>query len=353
MDIAAHRVNADNQLEEIIPPEGGPWGSDRININFENFLISISGGPALSDFRNNMEDFIMMQRQFEQKKCAFMYVDDDSMVMMRIPSSFCKSHKTHNHENLNESIRQMQCSENVHFKSDKMRMKAKLFRDFFKEPIEGVLKTVTEVLSKIPDEIQTIICVGGFSDCSLLKSALHATFPKKTIIIPEEAVTAIMKGAIIFGRDQSIVNKRVSRLTYGLDWNEEFDPTVHDPAKREEVDDGHMCRDIFLKLIGKGEEIPYNKPTQQIEAYVKSRYQTVIDFPFYRSEIKDSPRYIDDIGCHLMGTLSVKLMENKHNSLDRCVKLKVYFGATELMAEAEDNSGNTYQVTFYLEETEH
>ncbi|XP_053400873.1 heat shock 70 kDa protein 12A-like [Mercenaria mercenaria] len=246
----------------------------------------------------------------------------------------------------------MPISDDVEFKGDKIRIKTKLFRSFFTDTIDGILETVDGVLSKIPESIDTIICVGGFSGCQLLKDAFRAKFPDKTVIIPPEAVTSIMKGAIIFGRDQSVINKRISRHTYGLDWNEDFDTEIHDPNKREETDDGHVCRDIFRKLIGKGDQVPYDEPTQKIDAYVKSKYQNVIDFPFYRSEIKENPKYIDEIGCHLMGTMRVYLGESKVKSLDRCVKLKVYFGATELKAEAEDDTGKKYEVTINLEETQ-
>ncbi|XP_060569786.1 heat shock 70 kDa protein 12A-like isoform X2 [Ruditapes philippinarum] len=348
LDIAAHRVNGNFQFEEIIPPEGGPWGGDNINFKYEQFLQRISGAPAFSKFRNkNMEDFLMMQRHFENKKCAFNDRGDNAKVTMLVSESFRSLHEQHNREKLTESVRQMTISEDVEFKADKMRIKSTLFRSFFTETIDGILETVQDVLCKIPDNIDTIICVGGFSDCQLLKESIRAKFPDKTVIIPPEASTTIMKGAVIFGRDQSVVNKRISRYTYGLDWNEEFDPARHDPEKREETDDGPVCRDIFKTLIVKGDEIPYNKPTQEIEAYVKSKYQTVIEFPFYRSEILNNPIYIDEIGCHLIGTMSVDIGESR--SLDSCVKLKVYFGATELRAEAKDESGKQYEVKFKLD----
>ncbi|XP_053390945.1 heat shock 70 kDa protein 12A-like, partial [Mercenaria mercenaria] len=350
LDIAAHRVNDDCQFEEVIVPDGGPLGGDNINMKYDQFLVKLSGGPAFSKFRDeNMEDYLTMQRLFENKKCAFKDTSDDSKVNISIPESFRTLHEMHNQEKLTESVRQMAISDDVEFKADKMRIKTKLFRSFFTETIDGVLNTVECVLSKMYEKIDTLTCVGGFSDCQLLKDAFHAKFPDQTVIIPEEAVTSIMKGAIIFGRDQSVVNKRISRYTYGLDWNEDFDPDNHDPSKREETDNGHVCRDIFRKLIGKGDEVPYNKPTQEIEAFVKSKYQTVIDFPFYRSEIEENPKYIDAIGCHLIGTMRVNLGESKIKSLDRYVKLKVYFGETELRAEAIDDTGKKYDVTINIE----
>ncbi|XP_053399990.1 heat shock 70 kDa protein 12B-like [Mercenaria mercenaria] len=64
LDIAAHRVNGHCQFEEIIPPYGGPWGGDNINLKYEQFLIKISGGPAFTKFKeNNMDDYLTMQRQ--------------------------------------------------------------------------------------------------------------------------------------------------------------------------------------------------------------------------------------------------------------------------------------------------
>ena len=327
-------------------------------MEYEQFLIKLSGASAFTKFRDeNMDDYLDMQRQFEHKKCAYQDDDvdddgDDSEIIFRVPVTFHQLHTDYNKEKLSDSIRHMASvlPDDIHFKKDKMIMKTKVFRGFFTNTIQGVIKTVKAMLSEVNEDVNTFICVGGFSDCKLLKDAIRDNLTGIRVIIPEEAVTSIMKGAIIYGRDQSVVSTRVSRYTYGLDWNEDFDPKIHNARKREETDDGPVCRDIFKTLILKGDHIPYNQPPVQIDAYCKSRYQTVIDFPFYRSDILQKPKYIDDIGCHPIVTMSVDIGESM--SLDRCVKLRIYFGETELRAEAEDDRGRQCKVKFKLDELE-
>lgn len=353
IDIAAHTISNEGKFEEVIPPCGSPWGSDNINMEFENFIVKLSGGQAFRSFKTeHVEDYLNLQRQFEHKKCAFEQKDEDAKVTIVVPESFRHIHKDHNSEDLSLSLKQMDISGLVEFKLDKMRIHQRLFIKFFKSTIDGVIDTLKNALKQIPCKIDTISCVGGFSDCGLLKETLRRAFPDKEVIIPPDAVTTVMKGAVIFGRDQSVVNTRISPYTYGLDWNEDFDECKHPTDKKQDTGDGYVCKDIFKILIKKGDPIQYDQSTQEIDAYPTFKYQHEMEFPFYRSEILDRPAFVTDIGCYLVGSMQVKITPGRHDIFESSyVKLKVYFGQTQLRAEAKDDQGRVHQVTFSYAET--
>jgi hypothetical protein len=44
------------------------------------------------------------------------------------------------------------------------------------------------------ESINTLVLVGGYSECEILKTTIRETFGDKRVIIPEEAVTAVVKG---------------------------------------------------------------------------------------------------------------------------------------------------------------
>jgi hypothetical protein len=47
------------------------------------------------------------------------------------------------------------------------------------------------------------------------------------VICPQEAVLAIVKGAVMFGNNPRLIQERISPRTYGICVNEPFDSTQH------------------------------------------------------------------------------------------------------------------------------
>lgn len=131
LDITAHRVIGECKFEEIIAPYGGAWGSDNINVKFEQFLLKLIGGPALTEFTDkNMGDYLSLRRTFEHKKCTFSGKGYNGKVTIQIPKSFRALHKKHNKERLSMSLMQTDYSEDVEFKGDKMKLKEDFFLTF-------------------------------------------------------------------------------------------------------------------------------------------------------------------------------------------------------------------------------
>lgn len=211
------------------------------------------------------------------------------------------------------------------------------------EKIESVLKTINK-------RVSVIYCVGGFSQSSVVKRRMREMFrPDYEVKFPPEAIAAIMEGAVVLARDQRIIKKRISKYTIGLDWNETFDPKRHSEDKKERIDDGFMCTDIFRCIVRKGERIRTGYPVHEVSSYVKLAEQKSMEFTFYRSDISANPKYIDDAGCYLMGTMTVPF-EDTRGGLDRHILLRVYIDEM-LRAEAEDQRGRTYKVTLNMGET--
>ncbi|CAC5355529.1 unnamed protein product [Mytilus coruscus] len=80
-----------------------------------------------------------------------------------------------------------------------LRIKSQKFRELFKPTIDELLKYLDQLFQhpKV-SEIQNIIMVGGFSDCEFVQRAMKDKFPKMTIIIPEDAGLAVLRGAVLY-----------------------------------------------------------------------------------------------------------------------------------------------------------
>lgn len=347
LDIAAHEINSENKIEEILSPDGGPFGGSNINLKFEQFLVSVSGAEAVMQFREKfMEDFLFLMRAFEQKKCSF-GENEEGSVRLHIPLSLVDLHADCNGENLQKSLSQCNLSKLVRKIGDKLDFEQETFRTFYEETVNNIIEKIGDVLKTIGKRVSVIYCVGGFSECQVVKRRLTEVFGRDhQIKFPAEGVAAIMKGAVILARDQSIIKSRVSKYTIGLDWNVTFDPTKHDISKRECVDDGFVCSDIFRTIVKKGDPIRTGEAVHVVKSYVKTATQDIMEFPFYRSDVSNNPTYIDDVGCHLMGTMTVPFADTS-DGLNRYILLSVYIDQM-LHAEAVDENRKKHTVTFNM-----
>lgn len=341
IDIAIHQINQNDTLDELIPPGGGPWGSDNINTRIKQLIVSLVGAEAFERFKDEQrEDYLRLTQSIESTKRRLKSKD----ATICLPQSLRDLHKSVNREDLTKSVSQTPFALSLQVIQDKLRINNEFIRKrCFGDILDNIVQKIKDITTKMP--VEAIICVGGFSESEILKDKIKKEFSDRfEVIFPPDPVSAIMKGAVIYGRDVREIAYRVCRFTYGLDWNEDFNEQTHDKAKKEYADGGYVCADIFRKLVSKGDHVPYDGISKTVEASTKSMYQTSIEFPFYRSEINDDPMYVDVPGCVHIGSLEVQLdgISSPH------VDLTVVFTGTELKAEATDHRGRKVQAKFNI-----
>ena len=96
-----------------------------------------------------------------------------------------------------------------------------------------------------------MLLVCGFSESNVVHSAIKRTFPDMTVIIPNETGLAVLKGAVIFGHNPSVIMFRVSRYTYGVDVINEFKSGLYPPEYKIYVTyvNKYKCKHIFEALV--------------------------------------------------------------------------------------------------------
>ncbi|KAK7878431.1 hypothetical protein WMY93_034325 [Mugilogobius chulae] len=135
--------------------------------------------------------------------------------------------------------------------------------------------------------IEYLLLVGGLSSSHILYNHVLKQFsPKLKVVRPLNPQEAVLKGAVTFGRDQSIIKSRKSPYTYGFSKIARFDASKHKPEKRISTSEGQWCRHLFRKMEG-------------VEGPVAS--------------------------CDL-------ILPKTSKGLDQEVKVKIYFGSTTITA---------------------
>jgi hypothetical protein len=110
-----------------------------------------------------------------------------------------------------------------------------------------------------------IFLVGGFGGSQLLLKRLVATFaseanPKKNVkkvIQPSTPGMAVISGAVLLGKDPSLIRIRKMRATYGIGATVPFVTGTHKEAKKTTLRDkpGEWCKDVLDKFVSTGEEV--------------------------------------------------------------------------------------------------
>ncbi|XP_062613904.1 heat shock 70 kDa protein 12A-like [Saccostrea cucullata] len=335
-DITVHQKCEDNTLEEVLPASGGPWGGKSVDDAFIKFLTELAGENVMEAFKEkHMEDYLEIMRVFETKKRTIK-PNKAGMTNMTIPQAFFKlCADMHNVKDFKDVIeKNTMHKSNVKYGGGKLKWSNEYFSGFFKKTIDSIVKHIDELFDENEvREVDIIVMVGGFSECMLVQDAIRKNFEHKKIIVPEEAGLAVLKGAVFFGHVPDAISRRSARYTYGIQTWPEFRPGFHQETKKVNVRGSMRCRDVFFKVITKGEKIMPGYTKSQIFQALNSQ-EKCLECGVFISDQKN-PTYVDEHGCRLLGVLQVPLSaDGKQTTCE--IEESLIFGETELRFKAKD-----------------
>ncbi|CAG2213173.1 unnamed protein product [Mytilus edulis] len=242
-------------LEEVVPPSGGAWGGTAIDDAYLRFLEKVFGEKVVQELKlKELEDYTELIHEFEVKKRSIK-TDTTDDVVITMPVGFIDIIKKHC-GGIDTAIKKSPYSDSISISGQRLRVNPQKFRDLFKPNINSLLKHLEQLFRhpKVSD-IQYIIMVGGFSECELVQKEMKDKFPKKEIIIPEEAGLAVLKGAVLYGHQPEKIKTRILKKTYGIQSWPEWDSEVHPETKRVRIEGTDRCKDVFYKFAVKGEKV--------------------------------------------------------------------------------------------------
>ncbi|KAH3748383.1 hypothetical protein DPMN_182828 [Dreissena polymorpha] len=309
-----------NHVKVIHKASGGAWGGIYVDQNFLVYLDNVLGKGVLEELRKcHIQDYFELIREFETKKRSNTF-HTSQVCIMRLPFSLMEIARKRNAAS-GKSIGQ----------SDKLRINQSDVKTLFSEPVSSLIDHIKDFrkLDTVND-INTVLLVGGCSESTYVQQRLRDELPGITLIVPEDAGLAVLKGAVLFGHNPSIVASRVMAHTYGIAVNNYFDEKKH-PSELITLYKGKCfainCFEIYVKV---NEEI---RVDQEVVRYFKpADRQSHIEV--YRT-MSDKPEYTIEPGCELLGKLEINSTDSVPLT-DQRIEVHFMFGHTELLIKVKN-----------------
>uniref|UniRef100_A0A672HYG4 Heat shock 70 kDa protein 12A n=1 Tax=Salarias fasciatus TaxID=181472 RepID=A0A672HYG4_SALFA len=347
VDLTVHQIRLpEGHLKELYKASGGPYGSIGIDYEFEKLLCKIFGQDFIDQFKvKRPAAWVDLMIAFESRKRAAA-PERTNPLNINLPFSFIDYYKKFRGHSVEHALRKS----NVDFvkwsSQGMLRMSPDAMNSLFKPTIDHIIQHLTELFEK-PEvcDIKFLFLVGGFAESPLLQHAVQTMLQGRSrIIIPHDVGLTILKGAVLFGLDPSVIKVRRSPLTYGVGVLNRFVEGKH-PADKLLVKDGtRWCTDVFDTFIAADQSVALGELVKR--SYTPARpAQQVIVIHVYCSE-KEAVGFISEAGVRKCGTLRLDVSGTESAAPRREIQTLMQFGDTEIRAMAVDvSTGRTVKAS--------
>lgn len=349
IDITAHQVMEDGKVKELIKATGGNWGGTRVDGEYIDFIKCLIGETTTKDIDQNAPTvFFEACREFESAKRSIKR-NSDIKFNVRIPSEIGETYmRVHPGKNL-KSIEYVATKNNkqikISYTGDKLRLESSDAEGFFAQSVQKITEHLRTLFEQTNGKgISTFILVGGYAESPILIEGIRSSFPQMRTIIPQEAAWSVLRGAVIFGHDPSLIRQRRSKFSYGICVQRKFDPTKHDEKRRFEEDGEFRCGGLFSKIVEIDDIVTVGE-YQKEKQYRIRKFGKDGNFRLYSSTLKN-PKYIDEEGCFFIGHI---LSPGHGFLLKESVVIKMCFGETEIEFSAHQPKSQK-TVRYHLEQ---
>ncbi|KAK3100734.1 hypothetical protein FSP39_024387 [Pinctada imbricata] len=340
VDVTVQEVLEDNNLRELHKASGGAWGGTYVDSAFLQVIIKLVGNPVIQKFKTScMADDLELTREFEIKKRTA-GTQQNQKTTFKVPVALSEIfEEEYDGETLKESVQQSRYSGMLSWIGDKLRVNQSIVQEFFKHSFESIVEHIETLLNlKQCKGVDTLIMVGGYSECKMLQDTIKQTFSSKRVIIPMEAGLAVVKGAVLFGHNPNVIVSRMTKFSYGVESTRDFEEG--DSNDKRFIKYGRAkCKDSFSKHVTLNTSVPVGDPLEPQYYRPLDKDQTEVVVPIFIST-KENPRYTTDADCQYLGKVEIKLSETPDSDEEKDIEVKMTFGGTELYVEAKEVHSN-------------
>ena len=297
---------------------------------FLDFLKDLAGKEAMDEFRcTDICDFHDVMREFENKKKNAGKQSESAKLYIRIPVSLQNSLK------IQKAAGQNNIEGEVELIRDKLIISSGKMHDFFLHSKEAIQKYLENLFSVESLQcVDNLFMVGGYSESVILQKFIRETFQEKAVIIPSNAGLAVLKGAVLYGHDPSVIAERRCRFTYGLNGYLDFDATKHRESTKITRADGVVkakgCFSIHVKV---GQTVKTGTFQPEHSLFPSRTNQTCIYFSLYACP-RENPVYVTEHDCFKIGKLKVDISDLTGSINDKEIQVALCFGGTEITIRA-------------------
>ncbi|AWP14453.1 putative heat shock 70 kDa protein 12A-like isoform 2 [Scophthalmus maximus] len=347
VDLTVHQIRLpEGHLKELYKASGGPYGSIGIDYEFEKLLCRIFGQDFIDQFKiKRPAAWVDLMIAFESRKRAAA-PERTNPLNINLPFSFIDYYKKFRGHSVEHALRKS----NVDFvkwsSQGMLRMSPDAMNSLFKPTIDHIIQHLTELFEK-PEvcNIKFLFLVGGFAESPLLQQAVQNMLQGRSrIIIPHDVGLTILKGAVLFGLDPSVIKVRRSPLTYGVGVLNRFVEGKHPPEKLLVKDGTRWCTDVFDTFIAADQSVALGENVKRSYTPAKPSQQVIV-IHVYCSE-KESVGFISEPGVRKCGTLRLDVSGTESAAPRREIQTLMQFGDTEIRAMAVDvSTGRTVKAS--------
>lgn len=318
-----------NCMKQISMSSGGACGGEMINKFVFQFLNSVFGEDTMQLFkRSNTYDFQELNKEIEISK---RYLKKGEKLVLTLPLALIEMYNIAQPSRTIEDVMKIDKRFEIK-KKTKLSISATFIESIFSEVISEII-TYIDVTFEETDSISTVVVVGGFAECTLLKEKLQKRYSK--LVIPDKADMAVLKGAVMYGHDPCCVSMRKCQLTYGTKVVRTF---LSDDLPEKRINQGgNYCKDAFNKIAEIGEYIGRDE-TRTTEIQPLKADMAKMPVKLYCST-DPNPRYVTEKTCTLLGEIVVDI-PRKYRSTRTNVIVTMTFGQTEIIVEGKVEHSN-------------
>lgn len=278
-----------------------------------------------------LEDYLDLMREFEVKKRSI-EPRLESRITFRIPITLYELYRQEHGGELREAVRQNPTvSDKVTFAGDKMRVEAETVKSLFADTTKQIIVHLQLIFANpVAKGASTILMVGGFSESLILRDAVQCAFPEYRVVTPHEAGLAVLKGAVIFGHNSTVITSRIAKYTYGMKCWSDFDSNRH-PRERMVLKDGRQkVQGTFRKLVEVGQSVSIDNPSSP-QGFCPVEGDSAFTVKLFASP-KPDPIFIDEEDCISIGEVQVDCKDSYGRI--SAANVSLIFGGTELEVRA-------------------
>ncbi|CAG0883187.1 unnamed protein product [Cyprideis torosa] len=327
VDITVHEiVDVKGNLKEIHKASGGACGSIYVDVEFIRLLERIFGQRFMSEFRRNRAGgFIDLMNSFEARKRQ-VGPHKSTPCNISLPFSFMEFHRRALGLTVEAALSKNSVP-GVRWSSQGMiRLDAEVMEELFRKSLSALCDHIQAVFEASGvGRVDYLFLVGGFADSLQLQHRVRQKFGRVTrVIIPHDAGVAVLRGAVLFGLDPSVVHIRRARMTYGVGILNHYIA-------------GRHPEHIFDQFVKINDSVAPGEVIKRI--YTPARPdQTTLMLHLYSSET-DDVKFVTDPGVNRCGTLHLELLDPTIGETEtplRPIQVSFVLGDTEIRASALD-----------------
>ena len=335
VDLTVHEMEGTGLLKELYKASGGAWGAIGVDREFENLLVKMFGIDFVVSFKNTKPaGWVDLMIAFEAKKRTANPAKA-TPLNVSLPFSFIEHYQKLKGHSVEAAIKRFG-NKDIRWSSQGMlRLSPAAMHALFEPVIREIVRHISDLIRKPElDGVKYLFLVGGFSESPLLQNEIRKAFSTDLrIIIPQDVGLTILKGAVVFGLDPTVVRVRRSALTYGVGVLNRFIPNKHPEDKRTKKDGTEWCTDIFDTFVSVDQSIALGEKVSRRYTPAKS-YQESTVICIYCSD-KEHVMYTTDAGVKRCGELYLEMPDTTGGKA-RELEMTMMFGDTEIRVEATD-----------------